>query len=96
MLLRHDVIQIFHLPDGDGGTMLVMVIPASGGMGLAPINGDRLGRAMAADGLGEEAPSGSLASVLSEQEVTRLPRLIDSAIQVGPLAFDLTDQTVMI
>jgi site-specific DNA recombinase len=85
----HDIIEILHLPDGDGGTMLVIIPPDGGGLGLAPINGDLLRHPMPADRLAEEARGGLLISVGGEEEVNGLSHLIDSAIEVAPLPFDL-------
>src|SRR5919199_4324317 len=76
------------LTDDDCRAVLRIVPPDGGGIGLAPVDGDRLRHAMAADGLGEEARSRPLVALLREQEIDRLSGLIDGAIQVIPLAFD--------
>jgi len=53
-------IQIFDLPDDNRSPMFRVVSPDGGGIGLAPINGNRLRDTMALDRLGEEAQSGRL------------------------------------
>jgi hypothetical protein len=85
----HHIIEIFHLPDGDRRAVRLVVPPDGTGIGLAPIDGDRLGRAMTADRLGEEAFSRLLVARLREQEINGLAGLIHGAIEIAPLPFDL-------
>ena len=54
MALFHDIIQIFHLPDGDVRAVLFVVALDGGFIGVTAVNRDRLGDAIAADGLLEE------------------------------------------
>jgi hypothetical protein len=53
--LRYDILQIWHLTDDDRRAVCFIVPPDGGGIGLAPIDGHRLGNAMATKRLGDEA-----------------------------------------
>ena len=75
MVLFYDIIEILHLTDRDRGAMLVIVTPDSCGIGLAPIDGNRLGNAMATKRLGEEARGRPLVPVFGAEEIDRLPVL---------------------
>jgi hypothetical protein len=55
MILFSDIIQMFHLADDDRGPMFRVISPDRGGIGLTPINGDRLRDAATLDRLGDEA-----------------------------------------
>jgi hypothetical protein len=68
--------------------MLVMVTPDRCGIGLAPIDGDRLWHTTAADGVGEEAPGGVFVAVLHEEEIDGMASLVHSAIKILPLPVD--------
>jgi hypothetical protein len=52
--LRYDILQRWHLTDDDRRAVC-LIVPPNGGIGLAPIDGHRLGNAMATKRLGEEA-----------------------------------------
>jgi hypothetical protein len=54
MILLHDIIQIFHLPDGDVRAVLFVIALDGGFIGVTAVNRDRLWDAIAADGLLEE------------------------------------------
>jgi hypothetical protein len=88
MILLHEVVEILDLTDGDGGSMLLVVAPNGRGIGLAPINGDRLVDTMATDRLGGEARGRLLVALRRAQEIDALATLIHRAIEVAPLAFD--------
>jgi hypothetical protein len=53
--LRYDILQIWRLTDDDRRAVCLIVPPDSSGIGLAPIDGNRLRNAMATKRLGEEA-----------------------------------------
>jgi hypothetical protein len=89
MILLHNIIEVLHLTDGDGGPMLLIVTPDGGGIGLAPIDGDRLRHPMAANGFGEEALGRVLVPLCREEEIDGLPGLIHGAIEIASLTFDL-------
>jgi hypothetical protein len=72
----HHIIEIFHLPDDDRRAVRLVVPPDDGGIGLAAINRDLLGNAMATNRLGQEARGRPLVPVLREEKVNGLPRLI--------------------
>ena len=65
------IIQISHLADADRRAMRFVIPPDGRRIGLAPVDRDRLGHAMAADGLGEEAHSRPLVALLREEEINR-------------------------
>jgi hypothetical protein len=88
MILLHGVVEILDRTDGDGGSMLFVVAPNGRSIGLARIDGDRLGDTMATDRLGEEARSRLLVALRREQEIDGLAILIHCAIEVALLAFD--------
>jgi hypothetical protein len=52
--LRYDILQRWHLTDDDRRAVC-LIVPPDGGIGLAPIDGHRLGNGMATKHLGEEA-----------------------------------------
>ena len=51
MILFHDIIQVFHLPDDDGRAVLLVVTLNGGCIGVAAVDGDGLGEPVAADRL---------------------------------------------
>jgi hypothetical protein len=53
--LRYDISQRWHLTADDRRAVRLIVPPDGGGIGLAPVDGNRLGNAMATKRLGEEA-----------------------------------------
>jgi hypothetical protein len=68
--------------------MLLVVAPNGRGIGLAPIDGDRLGDTMATDRLGEEGRGRMLVALRREQEIDGLAILIHRAIEVALLDFN--------
>jgi hypothetical protein len=80
MVLLYHIIQIFHLADDDRRAVCLVVAPERRGFRLTSIDGDRLGRAMTADGLGEEARGGPLVAQLREQGIYGLSSLVDGAM----------------
>ena len=69
--------------------MLLIVALDGGFIGRAPVDGDLLGHAVAADRLGQKAFRGLLVALLREQKINRLALLIHGAIQISPFAFHL-------
>ena len=69
IVLLHPIIQIVHQADHDRRARRLRVSPHSGRVGLTPVDSARLGGAMAADGLGEEACGCSLVPMCREQEI---------------------------
>ena len=65
----------------------LIIAPDGGGIGLAPIDGDRLRHPMTADGFGQKASGGWLVPLGREEEIDGLAGLIDGAVAIGPLAF---------
>ena len=72
--LRYDMLQIWHLTDDDRRAMCLIVPPNGGGIGLAPIDGNRFGNAVATNRLGEEARGRPL---VAQQGFTRLTSVED-------------------
>ena len=68
MILFHDVIEILDLADDDRGAVLRVVALDGRFIGRAPVNGDLLGHAVAADRLGQEAFRGLLIPVLRRRK----------------------------
>ena len=54
MVLFHDIVQVFHLPDDDGRAMRLVVALDRGFIGVTAVNGDGRGEPVAADRLGEK------------------------------------------
>ena len=74
------------LAHGDRGAVVLVVACDRRLIGHAPIDGDLLWHAMAADRLGEEALGGLLIAFLCEEKVDRLACFIGGAIEIAPLA----------
>ena len=89
MVLFHQIIQLLDLTDLDGGTRLLLECIKRCGVGAALVDGHLLRQAVLSDGLLEEAPGGLLVAVGGEQEVDGLSLLVDRAIEVFPLTFNL-------
>ena len=68
MVLFHPIVEVLDLADDDLRAMLCVVAPDGGRIGLAPINGDLLWHAVAADGFGQEPLGGLLITVLRPTE----------------------------
>ena len=51
MILLHDIIEIFHLSDDNAGAVLLVIAFDRAFIGVTAVNRDRLGDAVAADGL---------------------------------------------
>ena len=88
MVLFHDIIQVFHLPDGDVRAMCLVVALDGGFIRVAAVNGDRLGESIPADRFLQEAQRRLFIPVLREQKVDGLALLIHGAIEIIPLALD--------
>jgi hypothetical protein len=90
VVLLNQVVQVITLPDLNA----VILLPA----GIKPCKGSRVCTAfinshhfrfaVLADGLAEEAQRGSSIPFSRQQEVDGLPRCIDRAVQLFPLAFN--------
>src|SRR5262249_6862111 len=89
MVLFHDIIQIFHLPDGDGRAVRFVIAFDGGFIGVTAVNGDRLRDSVAADRLLQKPQCGLCIPLLGEQKVNGLAVLIDRSIQIAPLPLDL-------
>ena len=66
---------------------MCLVVALDGGfIGVAAVDGDRLGETVAADGLFQKPERGLFIPVLRQEKVNRLALLIDRSIQIPPLA----------
>jgi hypothetical protein len=83
MVLLDHIVETLDLAEDNGGAMRFVIRPDGGRIGLTPIDGDGLGHAMAADGLGQEAQGRPLVPLLGEEKVNGLAALIHGTIQVG-------------
>src|SRR6266571_5381050 len=89
MILFHNIVEIFDLADFYRGAVLRIVALNGRFIGRTAIDGDLLRHAVAADRLREEPLGGWLIALLCQQEINGLTGLIDRAIEVIPLTFDL-------
>ncbi|MGF6482812.1 hypothetical protein QFZ91_005039 [Paraburkholderia sp. JPY419] len=89
MVLFHEVVQVFVLPDPDRGFALGVDGVKCGQIRAAFVDSHRLGFAIEGDRFFEISPRRSLISMGPQQEVDGVASLVDGAIQVFPLAIDL-------
>ena len=89
MILLHHVVEVFHLPDDDRGTVFLIVALDRGCIGVAAVHGHRLGEPVAADRLRQKPQRGHVVSMLGAQKVHGLAVCVHRPIQRAPLAFDL-------
>jgi hypothetical protein len=82
------IIQVFDLPNNDGGAVCLMVAVDRCGIGFTAVNGDGLGAPGAADRLRQQPERRLLIPGLRQQKVNGLTILIHGAVQIAPLAFD--------
>ena len=89
VILLHDIIAILGLADDDRGAVFGLIALEGRFVGRAPINGDFLRHAVAADRLLENPQGRRLIAGFGEQKVDGLTLRIDRPIAIAPLAFDL-------
>jgi hypothetical protein len=89
MVLLHDIIEIFHLPDADGGAVCLVVAFDGGFIGVTAVNRDRFGEPVAADRLLQKPQRGLCVPVLGEQKVNALAVFIHRPLQIAPLPLHL-------
>src|SRR5262252_8550723 len=89
MVLFDNIIQIFHLPDGDVRAMLFVIAFDGGFIGVTAVNSERLRDPVPADRLLQKPQCGLCIPMLGEQKVNGLAVLIDRSIQIAPLPLDL-------
>lgn len=87
MVLFHQIVEVLHLADADRRAVRLVVAPDGGGMGLAPIDGDRLGNPVSTDGWCATASRGVCLPGLRAQNVNRRTGRIDRPIHLPPRAF---------
>ncbi|MEA3102065.1 MAG: hypothetical protein QOF74_6305 [Caballeronia mineralivorans] len=89
MVLPDDVVQIFDLTNLDGRLALGVHRVKRGQIGVAFVDGHRLGRAVLTDCLFEEAPASSLVPLGPEQKIDGAARLMRGSVKILPRALDL-------
>src|SRR5688572_18324302 len=77
VILLDDIVKVCDLTDDDRGAVFLMVVTDSRCVGLAPVDGERGGDAVPADGLGEKPCGSPLVPLLGEQKVNGVAGLID-------------------
>jgi hypothetical protein len=89
VVLLYDILEIFGLPDHDGGALFFIVALERRFIGRAPINCHGLGYAtMTTERFGQKPFGGVLIPVLCEQKIDGLTVRGDGAIEIFPRAFD--------
>ena len=68
MILFHHIMQIFHLADGDGRAVFLVIAFDGGFLGVTAIDGNRLGEPVAADRLLQKPERGLGVPVLRQQK----------------------------
>jgi hypothetical protein len=94
MVLFYDIIQIVHLPDGDGRAVLFVRAFDGGFIGVTAVHGDRLRDSVPADRLLQKPQRGLCIPMLGEQKVNGLAVLIYLPIPIAPLTLDLAVRLV--
>jgi hypothetical protein len=89
MILLHNVVEILDLTDGNRGAVLGIVALDGRFVGRTPVDGNLLRHPVAVDRLFQKAERRRLISVLRQEKVNGLPRLIHCTIEIVPLAFNL-------
>src|SRR5262244_2955904 len=84
MILLHDIVEIFHLTDGDGRTVFLVIAFDGSFIGVTAVNGNGLRKTIATDGLLQKPERSLFIAVLREQKVNRLAVLINRAIEIPP------------
>src|SRR5215813_6117804 len=80
MVLFHNIIQIFHLPDGDGRAVLFVIAFDGGFIGVTAVNGDRLRDPVPADRLLQKPQRGLFIPMLGQQKVNGLAVLVTNRV----------------
>ena len=91
MVLLHDIVSIFHLTDGDGCAVGLVVAFDGGFIGVTVVDGHGVRETIAADGLLQKPQRGCCIPVLREEKVNGLAVFIHRTIQIPPrsLHFDV-------
>jgi hypothetical protein len=89
MILFNEIVQILVLTDFYGLTGFFLQCFESRGIGATLIDGHFERKAVLAHGFLEKAQSGLFVAVSREQEVDGLASLVDSTVEIHPLALDL-------
>jgi hypothetical protein len=90
MVLFHDVVAVFPLPDDEVGAVCLVVARAGRCMGVTAVAGHLLRDPMPADGLLQQPERRLLIAMLRAQTVHGLALLIHGTIEGVPPAFHLT------
>src|SRR5215831_10845069 len=85
MVLLHDIVSIFHLTDGDGCAVGLVVAFDGGFIGVTVVDGHGVRETIATDGLLQKPQRGCCIPVLREEKVNGLAVFIHRTIQIPPL-----------
>jgi hypothetical protein len=72
MILLHNVVEICNLADFNRGAVIVIIALDGGGIGVATIDGDLFGDAVATNRLVQEAPSRLFIPLFGQSPLTRM------------------------
>ena len=72
MVLFHDVVEVLHLPDADGGAVFLVVAFDRGFVGVTAVDRNGLGYTVATNRLFQKPQGGLCIPVLGEQKVNGL------------------------
>ena len=89
MILLHDVVEVFHLTDDDGGAVGLVVALDSGFIGVAAVNRNFLGDPLTADSFLQKPKRRLCIAMLGKQKVNRLAVFVYGTVEIVLLALDL-------
>jgi hypothetical protein len=88
VILLDNIIQIFTLPDFDPLVFVSIVLLDTGCIGTAFVDVDQAGLRIRADRFVEKSACGLRITLGCQQEIDGIAFLVDSAIEIFPLALD--------
>ena len=89
MILLHDIVEVFDLPDRDRSPVRMIVALDGRFIGVTAVDGNDFRETMAAARLLQKPPRGFCVPLLGEQKVNGLAVLIHRPRQRAPLALTL-------
>ena len=89
MILFNYVVEIFHLPDFNGGVVFVIILFESRLVSSTSVDGDLLRNSIVVDCFNQESFGGQFVSVLDQQEVNGFAFFVNGSIQIAPYSFEL-------
>ena len=95
MILLDNIIQIFTLPDFDPLVFVGIVLLDTGCIGTAFVDIDQAGLPIRADCFVDKSTCGLRITLGCQQEIDGISVLVDSAIEILPVTFDLNVRWLM-